>query len=45
MSRIIVKNDDELKNERNAYVMILIWNMKKIIENKLKILNKNLKFL
>lgn len=45
MSRIIVKHDNELKNERNAYVMILIWNMKKIIENKLKILNKNLKFL
>ena len=45
MSRIIIKHDDNLKNEKNAYVMILIWNMKKIILNKLKMINKDLKFL
>ena len=45
MSRIIIKHDDELKKEKNAYVMILIWNMKTIIVNKLRLINRNLKFL
>lgn len=45
MSRIKIVHDDKLINEKNAFVMILIWNMKHIIENKLKKINRNLKFL
>ena len=45
MSRIEIKHDDCLKFEKKAYVMILIWNMQKIIKQKLNRLNRNLNFL
>ena len=45
MSRIEIKHDNSLKYEKKAYVMILIWNMQKIIKQKLKRIKKNLNFL
>lgn len=45
MSRIEIKHDNCLKYEKKAYVMILIWNMQKIIKQKLNKLNRNLNFL
>ena len=45
MSRIEIKHDNSLKYEKKAYVMILIWNMQKIIKQKLKRINRNLNFL
>ena len=45
VSRILIKDDNELKKYNKIFCLILSWNISSLIINKIKKINKNIKFL